>query len=240
MNRIIVTFALALLSAPGVALAQKFPDGIYLIPRVGTHLVDNRHLVRVSDGWAGADGSAVLGVGIEMDLPVGWLGLRMTGDRTLGSSLVVDEQVGNESCGASCQRAVTRERTVSDFSMWTLGADLLLRPFPADWRLRPFLVAGTGIKHYRFDEDEVRSVDPFASGVDDAFDAEHHVGLGFDMDVRGTVLRFEGTDYMSERRLSFLASEPPGRAGESPPRVISSDSHEHDLQATVGLRIPIR
>lgn len=237
MNRVITIFALTLLVPTGGASAQERGGGIYVIPRIGTHVVDNRDIVRVGEEWAGADGSAILGVGIELDLPLRWLALRMTGDRTIGSTLMVDEQVGNESCGASCQRAVTRERTVGGFSMWILGADLLLRPFPADWSLRPFLVAGTGMKHYRFDEDEVRSEDPFASGLNDGFDAEHHVGLGFDVDMRGSVLRFEATDYISERRLGILVpSLVPGDA----PRFDHSESPQHDLQVTVGLRIPIR
>jgi hypothetical protein len=231
---------MALLTVPVAATAQEPVPGIHLIPRVGTHVVDNRDIVRLGEEWAGADGSAVLGLGIELDLPVRWLALRMTADRTIGSELVADEQVGNESCGENCQRAVTRERPVADFSMWTLGADLLLRPFPTGWSLRPFLVAGTGLKHYRLDEDEIRAEDPLATGIEDRFDAAHQLGVGFDVDVRGTVLRFEGTDHVSERSLVFLAPEAPGKEAEDPPRVLHSERLQHDLQVTVGLRIPMR
>lgn len=235
--RTFTIFTLAFLASSNVVSAQEVGSGIHLIPRIGSHVVDNRDIVRVDEQWAGADGSAVLGVGLELDLPVRWLALRMTADRTIGSSLVADEQVGNESCGQSCQRAVTREREVAGFSMWTLGADLLLRLSSAEWRMRPFLVAGTGMKHYRFDKDEVRSEDRFAAGLDDGYDAEHHVGLGFDVEAYGSVLRFEATDYMSEREVGFLM---PSLAPGGEPRFVHGESPQHDLQLTVGWRIPIR
>lgn len=165
MKRVILSFLI--LGALSPVDGRGHPASIHVVPRTGFHVVDNRDLVRVGDEWAGADGSPVVGVSLEMDLPVRWLGFRASVDRTLFSELVVDEPAGTESCGANCTRFLTRESRVGDFAMWIAGADVVVRPFPSTWRVRPFFVGGTGLKHYRLDEDEVRAEGLWASGAHD-------------------------------------------------------------------------
>ncbi len=216
------------------ALAQSPSSTLHWTPRLGVHVVDNRDLVWLGDEWGGADGSATAGLTLDVATGLRWLSLRGSVDRTVASELVKDVYVGEESCGRNCSSSVTREEPIGDLSMWVFGADLLIHPFPSSWRIRPFAVAGTGLKHYRMNDEEVREREPQAAGLFDTKDAAHHVGIGFDAMLMGQAVRLEATDYVSVRRLSFLA---PDLDGENVPR--TSEGLQHDLVVTVGVRMPL-
>lgn len=77
--------------------------------------------------------SAVLGVGIEMDLPVRWLAFRASVDRTVESDLLRPHTV---ECGEECVGIIPGSGSeVGGLAKWIVGMDVVFQPAPRTWLL---------------------------------------------------------------------------------------------------------
>jgi hypothetical protein len=90
------------------------------------------------------------------------------------------------------------------------------------WRVRPYAVAGAGLRRYSVDDSELEP--EFADAfTQDRTSVIGHVGLGAAVRARRAELRVEVGDYFGRHRVGDAR---PWRA--------------HELSTTVGLTIPLR
>ncbi|HEX8695327.1 MAG TPA: hypothetical protein VF746_23145 [Longimicrobium sp.] len=209
-----LALALALLALAGAAAAQEPPDttpgarraSIHLLPSLGSSgfTVLGQH---AQGNYATLTRAPVLGLAAELRTPVRFIDLRGS---VLHSRPVLrpdDEDF------------TTRSRT----SVTLLTLDAVVRA-PRVLDVRPYLVAGGGVKHYDFDQEELGAAgdDPFAR---DYTAPVFHLGAGLEWDVGRYGLYVESGIYTGEFKLEST-------------RFTSYGQTEWPL--TFGLRIPIR
>lgn len=167
MKRVLGSLILGVVLSPASLIAQEFPAW-RLVPRVGSYWLDQHDAVAFSDRSVGIRQGAVIGVTVDFDTPVSWLGFRLSGDRTLGADLIDRPGVGSTS-------ATTRG----------LSIETRLQPVPRHWAARPYAFLGGGVLLQEFED---------VSGL--GSDSQTHgallYGLGLDVDFLGLPIRFEG------------------------------------------------
>lgn len=226
--------------------AQETPT-IHLVPRAGYQsggpvLTSLRFPETISGEFVPNLGlpvdmseSAVLGVAIEMDLPVRWLAFRASVDRTLLSDLQEPPAVD---CGEECVAIGPGPSTeVGDLGKWSFGTDVVFQPVPRAWAFRPFATIGTGVDWYRFDE-ELERENALSRGTTDRWTATAHLGFGMDVRIAGRTIRSEVGFYRSEREHVL------GWAHQriAPPTLghpVTTSRHQDVVQFTIGLRSPL-
>lgn len=124
MKRVLGSLILGVVLSPASLIAQEFPAW-RLVPRVGSYWLDQHDAVAFSDRSVGIRQGAVIGVTVDFDTPVSWLGFRLSGDRTLGADLIDRPGVGSTS-------ATTRG----------LSIETRLQPVPRHWAARPYAFLG--------------------------------------------------------------------------------------------------
>lgn len=167
MKRVIGLLILGAVLSPASLVAQEDP-GWRLVPRVGSYWLDRYDAVAFSHRSVGIRQGAVIGVTVDFDTPVSWLGFRLSGDRTLGADLIDRPGVGSTG-------ATTRG----------LSIETRLQPVPRSWAARPYAVFGGGVLLQEFED-----VDGLGS------DSQTHgallYGFGLDVDLAGLPIRLEG------------------------------------------------
>lgn len=169
-----------LLAGLAPALAQ---DGrVSIVPRAGVHSVEDSRvdLTRVGPdlglvraGGAGFEENAIVGIGVDVDLPPRWLDLRLALDRTVSAEVISAEAPFRT--GAS---------------LTTLGTDVLFRPLPSAGRVRPLLAVGWGMNRFAMDGRVPDAVVLEGSRIEGSL----RLGVGVDLDVGPSVLRLEVMD----------------------------------------------
>lgn len=169
------------LAAP-LARAEAQDGGVSMVPRVGVHSVESTRLdltlVESGRRFAGVGGagfgeSAIVGVGVDVDLPPRWLDLRLALDRTVGA------EVASSS---------TTFRT--DASLTMIGTDLLFRPLPSTRLVRPLLAVGWGWTRFAFDRVAPNAVALETSRIEGAL----RLGVGLELALGPSILRLEVMD----------------------------------------------
>lgn len=153
---------------PAAAQAQQSEGaGWRVVPRVGTYWLDKVDGVQFHRRSGSIRQGALLGVSVDFDTPVSWLGFRLSADRTIEADARV--------VGGAAVDATTR-----GFSM-----EVRLQPVPRTWAVRPFAVLGSGGVHLEFED---------AEGIDTGSQTHSalHYGFGVDVDFAGVPLRLEG------------------------------------------------
>lgn len=180
--------------------------------------------------------SAVLGVAIEMDLPVRWLAFRASVDRTLLSDLLEPPAVD---CGEKCVAIGPGPSTeVGDLGKWSFGTDVVFQPVPRAWASRPFAAIGTGVDWYRFDE-ELEHENALSRGTTDRWTATAHLGFGMDVRIAGRTIRSEVGFYRSERE-HVLGWAHQRIAPPTSGHPVTTSRRQDVVQFTIGLRSPLR
>jgi hypothetical protein len=216
---------------------------IHLTPRIG-YLDPLSSPVALLDLESGNRASladaAVLGLALDMELPVPWLTFRTSIDRTIKGELQT-QRVVSESCGEEMCSGVTGERisTGVGFSRWSIAADLVFQPVPREWVARPFVLGGVGLSRYSFDGDLGPDESRFVYGLQDRNDASFHLGAGLDVNVAGWIVRSEMGLYLAEHE-DRIPSPEAGVSGECSGCTLPIRFDNEEIRYSLGLRIPVR
>ena len=119
-NRATLPIVLLAMVAPVSANAQERGWNGTLVPYVGSPVVDD---IDALPDHSAIDLGVLVGVSYDLELPLPWLALRGTVNRSLGA------KVFNGSDRA-------------DGAFGSVGIDVRLSPVPRDWLVRPFLAYG--------------------------------------------------------------------------------------------------
>jgi hypothetical protein len=186
MQKMTRTFAaplpllLSLLLLPSAGEAQ-----VRLIPQAGLYAaVTDLGTVDSSEGALNVgEQESSLALGLTLDFGSdGPLGFRLSGIYGTDSEV----PVGGIGCtGADCKLRST---------LLGLSAGAVLRPFPAGFPLRPYVLAGGGIKRYSFD---FGSDSPLQDALGDESVATGVLGVGVDWNLAILKGNVEITDYLS-------------------------------------------
>ena len=232
MYRVTLWLLAALLSCPSwssEAAAQNAPRYLRVVPTAGWYLpVRDARVVGegTSAAWTRVAEGPMLGVQAEWKphFPVSLRG----GLLAALSDLELIRNVGTVSCGERCYRAVYETDPVGGTRVFLGVADLLVRG-PHLWVAQPYLVLGGGLKHYAFDQGELRD-EVAAAFPDDETDPAGHLALGLDLTARGYTVVAEAGTY-----LSTFDPAPETAAQEE-----RSGQLQSDVALTLGVRIRLR
>lgn len=168
---------LALVAAP---LHAQVPGiNLKLNPRIGLYTpLTDLGTVQTSSGEVTAElsGSMAIGLGVELDLPMAPVNLRLNLDYATGSDL--ESSVG----GTEIEPIET--------TLLAVVGDIVWRPLPRVVVLQPYLFGGGGLKQYDVTDD---NVDDFGSESDPTI----HFGGGIDFGLGPIALNAEVGDYLS-------------------------------------------
>lgn len=165
MKRNLGLLALAAVAlGPSVASGQQNEEpGWRLVPRVGSYWIDRHDGVLFRNGTRAIEQGLVMGVTVDFDTPISWLGFRLSADRTIDARL----------------------STGSDATTRGLSMEVRVQPVPKSWPVRPFAVFGSGL--VLLDHGGEEGLESDSQGY-----AAYHYGGGFDVDLAGVPLRLEG------------------------------------------------
>lgn len=178
---VIAAAVLPLLFAPAAAQAQLID--IRLNPRIGVYepLSDLGEIREAgSTIVAEQSGSLALGLGVELDVALLPVNVRLNLDYATGSDIMISED-GLE----------TRESGES--TLLAVVGDVLFRPLPGFIPVQPYVFVGGGLKQYDFEITEPDQVDRFRNGSDPTL----HFGGGVNVSLGAFGLNAEVGDYIS-------------------------------------------
>jgi hypothetical protein len=227
--RDLLPVALFLLPFTAEAGAQSRRFDLKVIPTVGWY--DPTQDLRPSpeagsSEWTRMTAGPTIGLHAELGLPLPVVGLR-AGLMYAASDLAVRRFAGWERCGESCRRATYDADPITGSRILIAVGDLVLRG-PHFRAVQPYLLAGGGIRHYDFGQEEL--VGEFATAyADDETQRIGHLGLGIDLGVGRYRFILEANDYIGE----FA----PGRTDASAPRYARGGKKQNDVAITAGFRI---
>lgn len=208
LQSVIAAACLLLIAVP--ARAQVPAIDVRLNPRIGLYepLSDlGEFQETASTITAEQSGSLALGLGVELELAVLPVGVRLNLDYATGSEI----SQARDLLDSSLLRAPV-ERT-----LLAVVGDVIFRPLPKIVVFQPYLFAGGGLKQYDF---EPTGADPAATFEDES-DPTLHLGGGLDVGVGPLALNAELGDYISWYQIQ--------EAGDS--------EMQHDLFVTIGFSI---
>ena len=174
---ILVGLILMLTTAPPTGAQDSGDPGWRIVPYVGEYAIDDDDGIDFANGsGAGMKLGRVVGIGIDFDAPLPFIGFRVSYDRTFGSTL----QGGGGSADARVR---------------SLSLDFRLQPVPATWPVRPFVFVGA--ERLDFEFDDARDI---AFSIDDQSQMARRFGYGVDFEVLGGSFRAEGVhrNYLPE------------------------------------------
>jgi len=168
-------------------------------------------------------GTPTFGAVAQLSWPGAHAGVRVHGVYALESDVP-----GNFSCypGLACPSVLLN--TTARVSVWGAAADFMLAPLPRDGVLRPYLLAGAGLRIYQFSWPAAAVLVQAGDHVERALML--HGGIGLELDVAGAPLWLEVSDYWTREGDRLGGPEldqvdPARRAAQ------------HDLSLTVGWRL---
>lgn len=184
MNAIRSTIiAACLIGMAAPAQAQASGIDFKLNPRIGLYqpLSSLGEVPQAtSDAVAELTGGMALGLGLEIDMPLLPVGVRLNMDYATGTHVEYTEDgLLTESDAETTLLAVV--------------ADLMFRPFPRLPLAQPYLFAGAGLKQYDF---EPTDADPIGT-FEDTSDFTAHLGGGLEIGFGPLMLNAEAGDYIS-------------------------------------------
>lgn len=207
------------------AAAQAQTRGFTIAPVVGWY-VPIQDLRQVPEGESSVsvrrESSPLVGVALEAKFASTPISVRGQ-VAYAGGDLVAARLVGEEPCGSNCIRNVYRNDRLASTSALLVIGDAVLRS--SGGKLRPYVVAGGGVRRYGFSQAELEG------GFADAFSEDVsrfvvHLGAGLDASFRGLAVTAEFGDYFGRIPKSGTSFEP-------------VQGIQHDLTGSLGIRFVI-
>lgn len=149
--------------------AEEPEPGWRVVPYGGSHWLDASDGVTFrGDQSAALQLGEVIGVALDFDTPLTFLGFRVGYERTIGADLI-----GGSGDAEAAAKGVY--------------IDARLQPVPRSWAVRPYLAIGA--ERYKVDVEDSRDI---TFEIHDTTQIASRAGLGVDVDLFAVPLRVEG------------------------------------------------
>lgn len=205
MRHLWISVAVALIGLPLSLQSQEIKPRVQIIPSVGSYLPMGDLGYGSGPGAENAEAPETLGmsrglmVGLAVESPLyRTLSVRAGIKYGFGSQLLAANQSFG-SCGPNCGMATYDWVPLTNASALLLSTDLVLRPAPATWRLRPYLLGGLGYRRQFYDRETIPAGQAAVQAEGEVSRRVPHLGLGAEWLARSFSIRLGSDIYGSLR-----------------------------------------